>query len=73
VRRCVEVIVSTFIDRRFRRRARRHRSRRDNILLSAHSLVDQVGQVVEAAGVLTLVLNHIVETHADRARLFQTA
>jgi ribonuclease BN (tRNA processing enzyme) len=42
-------------------------------LLSAHSLVEQVGQVVEAAGVLTLVLNHIVETHADRARLFQTA
>jgi hypothetical protein len=53
VRRCVEVIVSTFIDRRFRRRARRHRSRRDNILLSAHSLVEQVGQVVEAAGVLS--------------------
>jgi hypothetical protein len=69
-RRCVEVIVSAFIDRALPppRAPAQESSRSARIAWSSRS-----GKVVEAAGVSTLVLNHIVEVHADRARLFQAA
>ncbi len=64
-----EVIVQAFVDRAYPAPRSPAEEGLHAHLLSAHTTAEQVGKIAEAAGVKTLVLNHMVPGNATAADL----